>query len=156
MHGGAASACPRALAAQSDRWLIGTREGQATGCRLWALRNETLQQRGLPDSSRLAPCLYRACLIPTLVPSPRTSFCRSAQSWPGHEPRGGPREESGGRVRSAEGPGAAHAEKDGIERECCAVGDAPQPPGGAPAAGRAKAVATACGRRGRGGGMLSL
>lgn len=30
------------------------------------------------------------------------------------------------------------------------------PPGGAPAAGRAKAVATACGRRGRGGGMLSL
>lgn len=70
MHGGAASACPRALAAQSDRWLVGTREGQATGCRLWALRNETLQQRGLPDSSRLAPCLYRGVPHPDTCPLP--------------------------------------------------------------------------------------
>ncbi|XP_020950957.1 beta-catenin-interacting protein 1 isoform X2 [Sus scrofa] len=40
---------------------------------------------------------------------------RSPQSWPGDEPRGGPREESGGDVHSAEGPSAAHAEEDGLQ-----------------------------------------
>lgn len=39
----------------------------------------------------------------------------SPQSWPGDEPRGGPREESGGGVHSAEGPSAAHAAEDGLQ-----------------------------------------
>lgn len=36
----------------------------------------------------------------------------------GDEPRGSTREESGGDVHSTEGPRAAHAEEDGVKREC--------------------------------------
>lgn len=60
----------------------------------------------------------------------------------GDEPRGSTREESGGDVHSAEGPSAAHAEEDGVKREClwagCRVpaalklGGAVQPPPGSP------------------------
>lgn len=120
------------------------------------LRNETLQRSGLPDNSCQAPCLSLEISRPDTAPSPCfSSLCRSSQSWPGDEPRGGPREESGGDVHPAEGPRAAHAEKDGVKRECW-WGVVPQPPGRVPAAGKAGAAATPCSSRGRGGGVPSL
>lgn len=70
--------------------------------------------RRLPPSSRSG-----SGVSPPPTPLQRfSSLRRSPQGWPGNEPRGGAREESGGHVHSAEGPGAAHAAEDGIKCEC--------------------------------------
>ncbi|XP_032970957.1 beta-catenin-interacting protein 1 isoform X2 [Rhinolophus ferrumequinum] len=65
--------------------------------------------------SYFSPATARPSQLSTCLPEVNFQS-RSLQSWPGDEPRGGPREESGGDVHSAEGPRAAHAEKDGVKR----------------------------------------
>lgn len=94
------------------------RNKQLTPCP--ELRNETLQHRGLPDNPCPAPCPYLGIAQPDTPPC-FSLLCRTPQGWPGDEPRGGSREEPGGDVHSAEGPSAAHAEKDGLKRECCGL-----------------------------------